>query len=330
MELQTISTVSKNFNISTRTLRYYEQIGLIQSVKKYGYAYRTYDEKSIIKLEQIIILKKLRISLKEIQLILQSEEASITIGVFQRKFYELSNEITALSTIKSILEEFITRLKENFEVKINPTLIADESMLKIIDSLTVTKINFREEKSLNDLNSANETLSKLTDVRIVYLPPATVASIRHIGGLPELTTAEELNKFIKDNQLAKIKSDFRHYGFNNPNGDMPDGSDHGYERWVTIPDDMEVVKPFAKKEFSGGLYAAHAISMGNFEEWSLLFDWAKNNSEYESNLGDSESISSLLEEHLNYINLYNLSVEEHHKWQLDLLIPIKPKVKELI
>ncbi|WP_055667749.1 effector binding domain-containing protein [Desnuesiella massiliensis] len=327
MELQTISTVSKNFNISTRTLRYYEQIGLIQSIKKEGYAYRTYDEKSIIKLEQIIILRKLRIQLKEIQLILQNEEASIAIGVFQKKINEFSNEITALSTIKSILEEFITRLKENFEVKISSGLLADESMLKIIDSLTVTKINFKEEKSMSDLNRANETLSKLTDVRIVYLPPATVASIRHIGGLPELTTASELNNFIMNNQLAKIKPDFRHYGFNHPNGEMADGSDHGYERWVTIPSDMEVIKPFEKKEFSGGLYAAHAISMGNFEEWNWLCDWAKNNPEYEPNWGNPECMYGLMEEHLNYINLYTLNVEENHKWQLDLLIPIRPKVK---
>ena len=34
MELQTISEVSKRFGISTRTLRYYEQIGLISPVKK--------------------------------------------------------------------------------------------------------------------------------------------------------------------------------------------------------------------------------------------------------------------------------------------------------
>jgi len=34
-------------------------------------------------------------------------------------------------------------------------------------------------------------------------------------------------------------------------------SDHGYERWLTIPYDMKVNPPFAKKRFSGGLYAAH-------------------------------------------------------------------------
>ena len=68
MDIQTISMVSKRFNISTRTLRYYEQIGLLQSIKKDGYAYRTYDECSLNRLEQIIILRKLRIALKQIQL----------------------------------------------------------------------------------------------------------------------------------------------------------------------------------------------------------------------------------------------------------------------
>lgn len=327
MSLQTISVVSKSFNVSTRTLRYYEQMGLITSVKKEGYSYRTYDEKSLVKLGQIIILRKLRIPLKEIGLILQSEEASIAIATFQKKINEVSDEITALSTIKRALEEFMARLQENFEVKINPVLLADESMLKIIDSLTVTKINFKEESSMDDLNRANEVLSKLTDVRIVYLPPATVASIKNTGGLAEITTANELNKFVMENQLAKIKPDFRHYGFNHPNGEKPDGSDHGYERWVTIPSDLEVSEPFEKKEFSGGLYAAHAISMGNFEEWSWLQEWVQNNSEYEPNWGDHECMDGLLEEHLNYIHHYAQGVEEHPKWQLDLLFPIKPKVK---
>ncbi len=34
MKLTTISEISRKMNISTRTLRYYEQIGLIESVKK--------------------------------------------------------------------------------------------------------------------------------------------------------------------------------------------------------------------------------------------------------------------------------------------------------
>ena len=79
MELQTISQVSKIYKISTRTLRYYEEIGLIESLKKEGYAYRTYDDEVIKRLKQIIILRKLRLSLKEIEQILKNNEMSYDI-----------------------------------------------------------------------------------------------------------------------------------------------------------------------------------------------------------------------------------------------------------
>lgn len=323
MELQTISEVSKKYNISTRTLRYYEKIGLMQSVKKDGYAYRTYDKKLITRLQQIIILRKLRIPLKEIKLILQSDQASMAIEIFKNKVSEISNEVKALSTIKSILEEFNTFLRQNSGVKVSKRVIEDEELLKIIDSLTLTKINFKEEISMNDLNYADEKLSKLKDARIVYLPPATVASVRNVGGCPssEDITSDQVNKFIKETDLAKIKPDFRHYGFNHPSG-----NEHGYERWITIPEDMEVQEPFIKKKFEGGLYAAHTIRMGNFEEWQLINDWVENSDEYEKNfVRNCEGADECLEEHLNYINLYDKGSKELNKLQLDLLIPVKPK-----
>lgn len=331
MELQTISMVSKNFNISTRTLRYYEQIGLLQSVKKDGYAYRTYNEDSLKTLRQIIILRKLRIPLKQIQLILQNEESNIAIEVFQDKINELSDEITALSTIKSILEEFVTHLNNNFGIKVNSCLLADESVLKTIDSLTVTKIDFKEETTMNDLNSANKKLSKLTDIRIVYLPPATVASVHYYCDEPERHANEVMDKFVRESNLFLLKPDLRHYGFNNPEPSpntqegMPD---HGYEMWVTIPDDMILPETITKKHFDGGLYAAHMIKMGNFHEWEWLIQWAFNNDTYEPNGGTSQGTSGLLEEHLNYINHINLPNSEIDDMQLDLLMPIKPKQVE--
>lgn len=270
MELQTISEVSKNYQISTRTLRYYEQIGLLQSLKKEGYAYRTYDVCSLKRLEQILILRKLRIPLKEIQRVLQSEESRVALVAFQVKIKELSNEITALATIKEVLEQFVTILRENAEVEISSGLLFDETIRQIVETLPSTKSNLKEDIAINDLNMADNHLSKLKDVRIVYLPPSSVASIHCVGGTPEYDTGDEMQRFMIQTNLANIKPDLRHYGFNHP-----DGAEHGYERWITIPNNMEVQKPFVKKCFPGGLYAAHMISMGNFEEWGWLSDGLK-------------------------------------------------------
>lgn len=330
MSLQTISMVSKNFNISTRTLRYYEKIGLLQSVNKDGYAYRAYDENAIIRLEQIIILRKLRIPLKQIQLILQSGEAITAIKVFQDKVNEISGDITALSTIKSIISELIIRLKDNIDVKISPRLLTDESLLKVIDSLSITKNNLKERLTMNNLNKASENLSKLTDVRIIFVPPSTVASIQFYCDEPEQHAAQVMDRFVKENDLCKIKPDLRHFGFNNPNvsPDTPEGMpDHGYEMWVTIPEDMVVPEPLKKKFFEGGLYAAHMIKMGDFHEWEWLEEWANNNDTYEPNWGNPICMDGLLEEHLNYINNVNNDNFQLESMQLDLLIPLKTKVK---
>jgi len=110
MELQTISQVSKQFKISTRTLRYYEQIGLIQSTMKEGYSYRTYDEDALLHLKQIIVLRKLRIPLKSIAEILLTENTALLIDVFQQSLSEIGDEITALTTIKNVIQSFIERL----------------------------------------------------------------------------------------------------------------------------------------------------------------------------------------------------------------------------
>jgi len=56
MALQTISQVSKQFGISTRTLRYYEQLGLIAPVRKEDSNYREYEELTLARLRQIIVL----------------------------------------------------------------------------------------------------------------------------------------------------------------------------------------------------------------------------------------------------------------------------------
>jgi DNA-binding transcriptional MerR regulator len=73
MELQPIGQVSKQYKISIQTLRYYEEIGLIQSTRNDDNAYRFYDEAAIKQLHSIIFLRKLRISLKQIKEILNNQ-----------------------------------------------------------------------------------------------------------------------------------------------------------------------------------------------------------------------------------------------------------------
>lgn len=329
MELQTISQVTKLFGISTRTLRYYEQIGLLKSGRKEGYSYRVYDENSCMRLKQIIVLRKLRIPLKQIALLLEDPKVEDAIEVFHMNIEELDEEISSLSTIRSILKMFAEELQGKANINVKLDLLKNTSMLSMVDSLTLTKVKLKEEKTMEDLNKADESLRKLTDrdVRIIHIPPLTVAALHIIGSMAELEGAEPIREFIQKNNLEQIYPQTRHFGFNHPDGRLPDGSDHGYERWITIPDHLEVEAPFVKKQFSGGLYAAHMIPMGAFDEWELLYAWATNNEKYEIISGDTECMHGLLEEHLNFINMYKLNANDS-SIQIDLLVPMKAKLTD--
>lgn len=323
MKLMTISEVTKTFNVSTRMLRYYDEIGLLPSTRKQDYAYRVYDESAVRRLKQIITLRKLRIPLKKIALIFNNTEQIKIIEIFQESMDELDDEIAALQTIRDILSIFTTRLNSVAHTHIKLDILNDAEIMSVIQTLSLSKINFKEEYSLHDLNKANETLSTLKNVRIIHLPPCTVAASHYFGENPEDNAGKPLNEFVRSIELQRIKPDLRMFGFNNPS---PIGDEtYGYEFWVTIPDELDVPFPLQKKYFKGGLYAAHCIKMGDFHEWQLLGQWVMNSSEYEYDTREPFGMNGCLEEHLNAYSYFAGDENAAQFIQLDLLTPIKAK-----
>ena len=327
MKLSTISQVSKTFGVSTRMLRYYEQIGLLSSIKKEDYAYRVYDEDAVLRLQQIIVLRKLRIPLKQIAIIFERADTKTILDIFMQSIGEINDEITALSTMRMILKNFVDGMQVKSNISMKAMLLNDEIMVAAINSLSLTKISFREERSMNELNKANEMLSKLKNVRIVQLPPLTVASGHFIGENPEKTVGDMVSEFCKKINLYEAKPDSRMFGFNHPNP-SPDKEHYGYEVWVTIPESMKIPAPMVKKHFAGGLYAVHTIKLGDFHEWNDLKRWVDENENYELNLapeGD-EIMGGCLEEHLNWVHDNHLGWPENFVGgQLDLYLPIRAK-----
>ena len=107
MELMTISEVAKDYNVTTRMLRYYDEIGLLTSTRKKNYSYRVYDESAVRRLQQIITLRKLRIPLKKIAVIFEDNDRIKIIDLFQESLDEVNEEVTSLQTIRDILQLFI-------------------------------------------------------------------------------------------------------------------------------------------------------------------------------------------------------------------------------
>ncbi len=62
-----IGDLAKMLGITTRTIRYYEEIGLMGKTDRIGGTTRTYNQSDILRLKFILKLKELGISLKEMQ-----------------------------------------------------------------------------------------------------------------------------------------------------------------------------------------------------------------------------------------------------------------------
>lgn len=335
MNDMTVSEVSRELGISTRMLRYYEKEGLISTKRREDYAYRMYDELAVRRLRQIVILRKLRIPLKEIGIILNASDISDAVRVFLNKIQEIDGEISSLRVIRDTLSE-VAALSAG-----DSLYLMESKLLSVSESLPPFKNTLKENKAMNELNTQPESREAMLDkaneradrtgenIRILQLPPFTVASNHVIGIEPEAEVDKPVDKFIRESGLYKIKPDARYFGFNHPNPGILDGGRHGYEVWVTIPDDMEVPEPLVKKHFDGGLFAALTIRFPDFHRWNDLVRWAQEDNElYEPNyseLGD-EIMGGCLEEHLNWVYASHMGwPDDGIPGQLDLLLPIKRK-----
>lgn len=70
----TINKLAKLAGVSTRTLRYYDELGLLSPARVSSNGYRIYGQKEIDRLQQILFYRELGVSLEEIRNILTSKD----------------------------------------------------------------------------------------------------------------------------------------------------------------------------------------------------------------------------------------------------------------
>ncbi len=101
MERTTITAAAAQFGISTRTLRYCEQIGLIESQRREDYACRTYAPETVQRIGQILSLRRLRIPLSEVAAVLADPTVRTLLAVLQTNIARIDAGTDALSAIRS-------------------------------------------------------------------------------------------------------------------------------------------------------------------------------------------------------------------------------------
>lgn len=317
-ELLTVTQVTRACGVSTRMLRYYEKEGLIESQRTEDYAYRVYTPENVNRLVKILVLRKLRIPLKDIAILLQEKDPSRKQAVYCKHIADIDREKNALDNIRSIL----LRLADHVG---NPSLLLSPEITTLTQALAPSKTNLKEDTNMPENDTA--VLDKNLNVRIVHLPPFTVASYHYIGHEPEEVVGDRVSRFIQESKLYEVKPDARMFGFNHPNPGVLEEGLHGYEDWVTIPQDFPLPEDFTRKTFPGGLYAVLTIRFPEFHHWWTLNQWVEASQDYDIDWrGDETTMGGCLEEHLNWVRSAHLGwPQDGSDGQLDLMFPIKRK-----
>ena len=212
--MKTVKEISKITGISIRTLRYYDEIGLLKPARVTEAGYRLYDDQELEKLQEILFYKELEIPLSDIKKIMENPE------------YDKQK---ALAVQKSLLEQKRNRLNGIIELiddvmkgvnTMSFGAFTEEDVKKIIDH----SLELQSQESLNAIieqfgslencrASMEENLkdeSRAAELIKIYgsKDKAVDASLAAKGNMDELQQVQyDIDNIYKQFALAKEKQD---------------------------------------------------------------------------------------------------------------------------
>lgn len=110
-----IGDLSKRTGVPVKTIRYYEDLGLLDKPKRTGSDYRVYTQKDVDKLLFIKKAKELGLKLSEIKTIINRADKGLAPccclvrELFTKKIREYEDKIVELNATKKRLEEKLTK-----------------------------------------------------------------------------------------------------------------------------------------------------------------------------------------------------------------------------
>jgi len=87
-------------------------MGLLSSSRCESSGYRLYDEAALVRLRQILILRKMNISIGDIREIFNANNSADVLSVLDRKVDNIDNEVALLHELKELVLAFIRQIRE--------------------------------------------------------------------------------------------------------------------------------------------------------------------------------------------------------------------------
>lgn len=114
----TINKLAKLAGVSTRTLRYYDELGLLTPARVSSNGYRIYGQKEIDRLQQILFYRELGVSLEEIRNILDSKDFD--------GLSALESHLSALLARRKQLDLLVANVEKTIKAKKGEMIMSDQ------------------------------------------------------------------------------------------------------------------------------------------------------------------------------------------------------------
>ncbi|MBE9064710.1 MerR family transcriptional regulator [cf. Phormidesmis sp. LEGE 11477] len=138
LSLLKIGDLAKQTGLSVRTLHYYDEIELLVPSDRSDVGHRLYSDRDIVRLQQILSLRQLGLSLTEIRKCLESPDYSLP-QVIDLHRDRLREQISLSHTLLNRLNGIATELE-------NTQSVAVENLIQAMETITMTTQYFTPEQ----------------------------------------------------------------------------------------------------------------------------------------------------------------------------------------
>jgi len=354
MNLIKITDLTTKLGISSRSLRYYEQTGLIKSIRTPTEKYRHYDTANIERLKQIIILRKMLIPIKDIIRIYESNDTSIVVETFVNRIQAIDEEVSALTELRRIVNEFLQTMKQKGVTKISALPILYEGMEKqlvreaspllstvskpvacsgcgrdkplLLSSKPAACSGCGWDKplllsskpdyptGLDELSALSQRLTGPINPAIIYLPPMQTLT-SYLKADPQTTDAEGFISWTQANNISTgAPGTHTQLEYQTATGDVI---------ILRVNDDYVNDSPYLTQPFPGGLFAAVNVYLDDdiSETFRTLISSFDENKYYEI---DYTHNGDLRHEAL----LENLISPDDKRDLVSLMVPVKKRLPD--
>ncbi len=304
-ELMKIRDVSVKYGLTTRALAYYEEMGLIESSHAEGYAYRCYDDKALKRIEQILILRRLEISIKDIQRILASGSAAVLLDVLREKIGRIDHEAELLKRLKDIILTMMDQVKEydvSSEMDLKLLYAKANEVGLYIDGFQ----DAEKARMVTDLAETVAQLERMPDIRIIRLPAVKMARSGHtdLGAFDAWWGGVKVPQQVFPRDFLWFNPHFQ-----------------DFEWLFALPEEDTDTDGYEVFDFPGGLYAVATAfdddDVGRVNR--LVHRWVEESRVYEASTLESDEAERYDMGHIVGCMLFE---DGSKREQMDLFIPI--------